>query len=375
MKLKVLLCSPYFEGVPTAACGIVNWTRNLYDYLKQQNTDIDVELLPFDRSVDLGEDSTFIERLNSGIKDYISLIKKTKKKLKKNHYDLIQISTSASLGLIKDYFILKAAHKRSIKIILHLHFGRIPELAEQNNIEWRMLNKVIKMATAAIVMDAKSYKTLKEHGIDNVYYLPNPLSIAIINKINGEKGQIQRVPRRLLFVGHVVRGKGIYELIEACTAFDNIELRIIGKAHPNTKNKLCDISKKKDNGGWLNLMGEIPHEEVIKEMLACDIYILPTYTEGFPNVILESMASACPIIASGVGAIPEMLDVDGDPCGLVIRPKNVDDIKTAIRKLIDDNKYKASLGEKAQKRVNEHYNVSSVWNQLSSIWTEINEKQ
>jgi len=55
-------------------------------------------------------------------------------------------------------------------------------------------------------------------------------------------------------------------------------------------------------------------------------FILPSYTEGFPNVILEAMALGKPIIATSVGAIPEILS---EECGVVMKPRDQRDIEQA----------------------------------------------
>ena len=96
---------------------------------------------------------------------------------------------------------------------------------------------------------------------------------------------------------------------------------------------------------------------------------MPTYTEGFPNALLESMACGCPIIASAVGAIPEMLeDENGKHFGVLIEPKNVEALKTAILRMLSDTQFKEECGINAQKRVFERYNINNVANQLINIW-------
>ena len=63
---------------------------------------------------------------------------------------------------------------------------------------------------------------------------------------------------------------------------------------------------------------------------ASDVFVLPSYTEGFPNVIIEAMAMGKPIIATSVGAIPEMLD---EGCGVVVPPKDADSLQKALQKV------------------------------------------
>ena len=124
-----------------------------------------------------------------------------------------------------------------------------------------------------------------------------------------------------------------------------------------------------DSFQWLDIAGEFKYEDTITEMLSAGVFVLPTYTEGFPNVILESMACACPIIASSVGAIPEMLDVNSDIYyGLCIEPKDTKQLKEAIIRMLEDRTFAISCGINAQKRVNEQYSMPAVWNKLTNIW-------
>ena len=98
--------------------------------------------------------------------------------------------------------------------------------------------------------------------------------------------------------------------------------------------------------------------------------ILPTYTEGFPNVILESMACGCPIVTTAVGAIPEMLDIkNGFNHGICVEPRSVSQLKRAIEKMLNEHEYARQCGLNAQTRVNAMYTMPYVWEQLEKVWT------
>ena len=365
--MKILLCSPFYPDKENTTCGIANWTRNIMSR-QSQDSEYQIDLLPFDRTVDLDEESTYWERITSGIKDYIGLVLKVKKRLKNGQYDVIQVSTSAGLGFIRDYLIAKIAQRTGVKSVFHYHFGRMPEVLECSNWESKLLYKILKISYASIVMDKQSFEALKSRRY-KVDYLPNPLSEKNFQIVNKLSENTTRQQNKLLFVGHVVSTKGVFELVEATTNIKNVEVKIVGKVFPETKQQLQEIAQKRDSGTWLSFIGEIPHDDVLKEMLECEMFVLPTYTEGFPNVILEAMACSCPIITCSVGAIPEMLDSETDnPCGIVIEPKNAAMLEDSIRLLQNDVEKKNHLGVRARKKIVDNYTVDAVWKQLESIW-------
>ena len=145
--------------------------------------------------------------------------------------------------------------------------------------------------------------SLVSYGFTNVYKVPNPLSQELESEIRSMAPAVKRLPRRILFVGHVLPSKGVYELVNACSGINDIELRVVGRVEDKVKDELQSLASV-SAGKWLNILGEKSQEEVLHEMLSCEIFVLPSYTEGFPNVIIEAMACGAPIIATGVGAIP-----------------------------------------------------------------------
>ncbi len=361
-KKKVLLCSPY----NTFIGGISTWASHIVEYYNSADIDnLQLDVFPLNRNKPVYTMFAIPKRVTLGLKDYIPLIWKFGKIIKSKKYDLIHLVSSASFGLIKDIVMLKMASKNKVKTVIHFRFGRIPELYKNNNWEKILLDLTIRLADCAIVIDKASYDSLIKQGYGHIRLLPNPLGLTV-NKIIS-CSPIKREKNIIVFVGQVLPAKGIFELVEASREIPYIKLKIIGPVTDKVKKEIILIAGA--NNGWVEITGEKDYESTIKEMLSAGVFVLPSHTEGFPNVILESMACGCPIVASAVGAIPEMLDINGDtPAGICIEPQNTEQLKIALLKMINDKKLASTYGENAKWRVNQIYSMPVVWEQLVRIW-------
>ena len=361
---KILFCTPY-EGISNSNIGGISvWAKAIVAQYEQAAQQVELLLQPLDRKTYVRGVAPFV-RLWRGVVEYLSLVKIVKRRIRREKPDTIHLCTTASLGLIKDYFIFRYAKSKGIRTVLHFHCGRLPEIIQKNNWETKLLGYVLKSTDVPVVMDNLSFRALEKMNIQGAVYIPNPLSTFVCDAVSAHEGKVERVEKRLLFVGHIVDIKGVYELVEACSRLSDVTLRMVGHVEDDVKARLESIASVR-NGNWLCFTGGLSREETIKEMLAADILVAPSYIEGFPNVILEAMACGTPIIASGVGAIPEMLD--NGKCGVVIKPRCADEISVAVEKLISDEDAKSSMAANARTRVNHEYSVSSVWNRLVNVW-------
>jgi glycosyltransferase involved in cell wall biosynthesis len=362
-KIKVLLCSPYLGAVG----GISKWTNHILSYY-QENKQDDMILTHYYETIQSGlNDSSLIKRLFEGFKNYYLIYLGLLNRLKEQKYDVVHFCSSASISLIKDIIFLKTVKRKGIKTIIHFRFGRIPELSERNNWEYKLLQYVIKIADNVIVIDQKTYHTLLNKGFKNIFLLPNPLTNKVIQIIDDNKF-IEKIDRKIVFVGHIIPTKGIFELVEACKQIDSVKLKMIGFITQKTKNILLEKAGNSYDE-WFDIEGEQDYKVTIKEMLSAGVFVLPTYTEGFPNVILESMACACPIVTTNVGAIPEMLDIsNGMNYGICVEPRNIEQLKSSIEYMLENRDYALKCGKNAQKRVHELYSIEKVWTQLENIW-------
>jgi glycosyltransferase involved in cell wall biosynthesis len=365
--MRVLLLSP----LPPPNGGIASWTLNLMGYsslrfpgfgILQQDTGLKY------RNIFRND---FFARIYFGIHEVLRILKELKKNIKYHSPDIIHLTSSASLALFKDYFVLKIANKKKIPLVMHWHFGRIPALSLLCNWEWKLLGHIIKGSQTSIVIDPQSYHTLISRNFSNIVYVPNPISIDLEHKIINSLSLInRRIPNHLIFVGHVIENKGILELVEALAQIPLFhELAIVGPSESSMIEELNIMAKKKDNGEWLKFYGELSNDLVLKHVRESAILVLPSYTEGFPIVVLEAMAMGCAVIATEVGAIPEMLAISSDnPCGICVPVRNIELLRNAIISLLADPEKARLMGENGKERVLNNYSLRNVMMQYKSVW-------
>lgn len=105
-----------------------------------------------------------------------------------------------------------------------------------------------------------------------------------------------------------------------------------------------------DRVRWLGWRGD-----AADLMAAFDVFLLPSLREGFGLVLLEAMSRRLPIVASRVGAIPEIV-IDGET-GILVEPRNADELAKAISRLLKDRALRKYMGLLGAARLEEHFSV------------------
>ena len=356
-KLKIVFVAP----LPPPYGGIANWMAMLSRYLsKEKASEIEYTVIDTSPKKRVTEGRGLLQRIMGG---FISLIKTSfelRKELKRCKPDCVHITTSGSLGLIRDRVVLKILAKRKINTVYHIRFGRVGKLLKCNNWEGKLLSYNLKLAANIIAIDDNTYKYLKEYEFgDKSYYVPNCINLKELPEITAIK------EKKISFIGWVIPAKGIAELVQAWKEIPpeilkDWKLEIIG---PYNKEYIDTF--KIQVGDNIVLTGELEHNQALEHLNVSSVFVLPSYTEGFPNSILEAMALGKTIIATDVGAIPQMLS---DGCGIVIKAKDVVELKAAFIKVMTDNV--DEFGVNALKKVKNKFEISNVVEQYIELWRE-----
>ncbi len=162
----------------------------------------------------------------------------------------------------------------------------------------------------------------------------------------------------MLFVGRVVRDKGIDELIEAFeilnSKFQNLKLLVVGEyeEHLNPlKSKTIKTVQSNKN------IIQVGFQKDIRDFLAIsNLFILPSYREGLPNSLLEAGSFGLPLVASNINGCNEVV-IDGEN-GLLVEPKSIDDLIEKITTLIEDRKLYNKLKSNIRNSIIKRYNQS-----------------
>lgn len=157
------------------------------------------------------------------------------------------------------------------------------------------------------------------------------------NDIVYNRKYVKKSVYKLLFIGRLDSAKGIYELIDAIKLLKeervNIELKIIGDGPEleTTKIKVTEL----DLDNEIEFYGAITDPNLIKlEYMRADMFILPSYHEGFPRTVYEAMIFGTPIITTFVGGVPYLM-IENQNC-FRIEPKSIVSIQNQIRFVINN---------------------------------------
>jgi len=176
------------------------------------------------------------------------------------------------------------------------------------------------------------------------------------------KPRSQRISRKkigikdrttLIFVGVLRKEKGLFELFSAFKRIykkHDIQLVIVGSGdiESNLK-KMIEKWKLEDR---VFLVGKIDNRMIPDYLSASDVFVLPSYSEGRPNVVLEALSSGLPVVSTRVGGIPEI--VDQEETGLLCRPRDTDSLTEAIEKMIMNPDTLAEMKRKARISIKEN---------------------
>lgn len=309
--MKVIMAAP-FEPKGRYAGGIMAIANSLLrekEFFKKN----DIELCHFDTCIiqRSGRQGS-LSFLN--VKNALEIYKNLSKKIKESKADVLYFHTSVGFALLKDLLAIRRAKKQNeIKVIIHIHFAEYQKIVSKKWIEKIILNILKKYVDKIIFLSKETKEQFVRKGIAEtkceVIYNFSTLQIdpAKINFQRKEKLQF-------LFVGSICQRKGIFDILECLEKIDgDFVLNVCGEPlDSETKEKFDEYRERL--GEKINFLGYVRGEEKEKVFADSDIFILPSYGEGMPIVILEAYSAGLAVISSQVGAIPEILTEKNGAC-------------------------------------------------------------
>jgi glycosyltransferase involved in cell wall biosynthesis len=178
----------------------------------------------------------------------------------------------------------------------------------------------------------------------------------------------------ILSVGRLVEKKGFPELIYACQRLTQSGHRfqcVIYGEGP-LQQKLAEMIERLELVNEVRLAGVCTQQELLPIFQQADVFALtPCVTQdgdrdGVPNVLIEAMACALPVVTTSVGGIPDLVSHDYN--GLMVEPNDVEAIAAGLGALLDDAPRRRRLGEAARCTVVEHFDLHASAQQIALLF-------
>lgn len=226
--------------------------------------------------------------------------------------------------------------------------------------KWLRLEKSIFMNAAKIfVMSSNVQKSLiKQYRINSnkikVVYAGGNINI---NNPNSELKDYSK--KNILFIGGNWKRKGGSILLQA---FENIQ-----KVHKDATLTIVSWRAPKIMKPGITLYGKVGLDEISKLFHQASIFCMPSFIEPFGIVFIEAMMNKLPIVATKINAIPDF--VTDNQNGFLVQPGNVDQLETALMKLLDSPVLCKKYGENGYDIYLEKYNWDEAFQKIKSTIT------
>ena len=339
-----------------------------------------------DNNILLDNISNKIEIINLPIVREINLISDLFALLKlilifrKNKFSLVH-SVSPKAGLLTAI----AAWAIQVPNRLHTFTGQV-WVTKKGMIKWllKLLDKLIITLNTKILVDSISQEEflIKENllNVGNALVLGSgSLGGVDLQRFQSSTRQRKIVRQELnissdcivfLFVGRIKKDKGVFELAKAFKNIslnnnNNIALLIVGPDEDNLVQRLSSVLDSSFNYTRFIDFTNTPE----KYMMASDIFVLPSYREGFGSVIIEAASCGIPSIGSDIYGLSDAIK-DGET-GILVPVKSEKYLEEAMIKLLDNNNLRIKMGDMACHHAQDSFSQDKITMLLIKLYERI----
>src|SRR6266571_8857646 len=131
--------------------------------------------------------------------------------------------------------------------------------------------------------------------------------------------------------------------------YPTAHLLLVGFVIPGEQNSFETLVTKYNLNDRISVTGRIPRHDALRYIRTMDIFAFTSLHDGCPNTVLEAMLAGVPIVATSVGAVPEL--IENGKHGLLVQPGSATELCEAMLRMLDTNTDKQQYGKQAQERV------------------------
>ncbi len=286
--------------------------------------------------------------------------------------DLLHINVAAKGSTFRKALIASIARLLGVPYVVHLHGSGYDEFWT-NLGPWArtIAGPLFAHASRVIVLGRTWQKFVQTQGLcaaQKIIVLPNATQAKASPLRNPCPSSV-----RILFLGKLGQRKGAHILLEALH-----RLRDVGEwqavlAGNGDVTSFRQTVQKMSLDKWVSIKDWQTASATQSLLLQSDILVLPSFAENLPMSVIEAMAAGLAIVATPVGAVPDIIE-DGKS-GILIGTGDVSALSNALSTLIRDRNLRDRLGTAARAFHREHLNLARYSQRLLTVWQDCSGSQ
>ena len=215
-------------------------------------------------------------------------------------------------------------------------------------------------------IEAEQAKKLGIRPRKEIITIYNGLDAEGLNFLNKEKARefLKMSPEFLVgTVANFYPVKNLKILVDAANLLKDFNINFVIIGEGTERKEIEELIRKQDLKN-IFLAGSIP--DAWKYLKAFDVFVLPSLKEGFPWTVIEAMAAGIPVIATNVGAVPEI--IENNENGILIEPRDPKTIADSIEKLMNDKNLVEKFIQNGKKTVIEKFNLQKMVSKFEELF-------
>ena len=269
-------------------------------------------------------------------------------------------------AVIRDFLLLQVAHIRKNPVVLHVHGGNYMKNRQRPWLVYRLIDNVFSWAKHIIVLSDEEKSIVEEDfNVGNVHSLPNCIDLTGARAYKREFEA--KHPLSILYLGRIEKNKGIDYIFEATKLLkaDNVPFTLHLAGKEETEGEYIPKFQA-ELGERFTYHGVVFGERKNDLLKQCDVFLLPSFYEGLPMSLIETMSFGMVPVVTNVGSISSV--VTSGENGLFVEVKDTDSIVSAIKVLFTDISMVESLSVKARQTILSLFNDKDYVDKLNTLY-------
>lgn len=286
---------------------------------------------------------------------------------------LVHINTSLNRRAFwRDLAYLLVARACGARVIYQVHGGLLPQqFCAENHLPPSLLKAVLRLPEAIVLLAQCELAAYRKFVPEvPVAVLPNGIDCAPY--LGLERHEVpQSEPLRLVYIGRLAREKGLFEAVEgfAQALEQGLAARLTIAGSGPEEAALKALVAERGLAERVSFPGPVFGAAKLDLLAASDLLLLPTYAEGLPYTLLESMAAGVPPITTEVGAIPDV--VTEGVHGLFVPPRDPEAIAQALMLLAANRPGLERMRGACLRRIVQGYSIAALAGEFARLYRAV----